>query len=420
MPRVPHLPQRTIQRNIDGAVIRITLRQSHHARPQIMMYFTLPGHPRRAVSTGAATLDAAEHFAQRYPFTAVAASEPAEIPITIETKDPRLTYLTHYYTTIIKPNKGNKPRGIATTRQRLDEFTDWARRHHINRASQVNLQVLDRFQQYCLRQGNSHRTIHKKLSELRALFNAAHDRGLLDTSPIKKWIMPEYDEAEINSLDPEQLARVLHLIDLYAPNISPIIHFIAHTGLRPSDAKDLRLRQIDFHNGIFHRAQVKTRIAKTFPLNTEALHALQQELKKRPRIQPQDHIFLNARGHLWHRNQPNKTFQEALKRAHAAGEEIPPGELNIKTLRHSFAYINANYPVTPDGPMPLPTLRDCLGHTSIEQTEKYLRPRDARRYLDGFARLLLEHQQNKKTQQNRTPKNRSPKTKATEGNRRQQ
>lgn len=285
-----------------------------------------------------------------------------------------LDYYTHTY--LVVKGSSQKTRTEAIRILRLFELH--CRSKHIGRAHQLSRAAVDSFAKYLTEEGRAAKTVHTALACIRASINAAVDAGLLDQSPIRKWLMPRCEDPEIDPLEPEQLRQVLEIIQGKEPTIYNIVSWIAHTGNRPSDARALTWRQLDLEHRTVERPQIKTGRLAQYQINDGALAAVLRE-KERGKTGPDNEVFTDPTGGPFHRNYILRSFRRALARAGFRRR------VNLKDLRHTFGYLHANYVKTP-----LPVLQVLMGHKSIEMTMRYVRATNAAEFAQAFAALIAD------------------------------
>jgi integrase len=156
-----------------------------------------------------------------------------------------------------------------------------------------------------------------------------------------------------------------------SPALADFIRLALHTGCRSGELLALEWARVDFQQNLLrlYPQHTKTARRRSVPLNTQALAALQSRLAWRNQHCPgHAHVFLNARCGC------RQTF---LKAFHAACKQVGIEDFRIHDLRHTCAawLVNAG--------VPLITVRDLLGHSSIQTTEIYahLSPDNVRKAL---------------------------------------
>jgi integrase len=114
-----------------------------------------------------------------------------------------------------------------------------------------------------------------------------------------------------------------------------LIGLIAVTGLRKSEALDLRLDDVS-PNGVLTIRRTKFRKSRLVPLHPTTLEALRGYLALRLRTKVQDdHLFLSASNGRIESSVANTTFRRMLKLANIAPTRAK--RPRIHDMRHTFA-----------------------------------------------------------------------------------
>jgi integrase len=132
--------------------------------------------------------------------------------------------------------------------------------------------------------------------------------------------------------------------------IYPVIYFLAQTGARLGEARNLKWGQINFENGTVHFLRTKNGDDRHIQMSPQ----LMEFLRNHPRRA--DHVFVNIQGNQWRPPQYRKQFQNVR-----AAIGFPKHWTN-HCLRHSFAF---NY-LRQGGDMR--QLQYILGHRKLEMT----------------------------------------------------
>lgn len=365
---------------IEQTKIRVTLRPPDEQRTTWTIDYRLPTGRRRRISTRTEDPARALQFLDALikhalPQDLKTALEESEQQRAAPTHNPRLRQLADYYVDIHLPNKNAAPKTLTAARRITRDFLDFCSDHRIGTVQQLSRAKLDEYAATLRQEGKAPKTVKNALVMIRAMFNAAVDADLLDKSPIKQWQFPKVHENEVTILTHEQMRDVLTIIRTKAPTIYPIIQWIAKTGNRPSDAIDLRWKQLDLENRAVIRTQIKTkRLAKYCIPDTLADELARHKI---PDMTDDSHVFTNSAGQPFTINALYRTFTRTLER------EDYRRKVTLKDLRHTYASVLIN-----DVGCPLPTVQIQMGHASINTTMKYVRPSTGMKHLDAFAKLL--------------------------------
>ena len=351
----------------------------------------LPSGQRKRIRLGRNLKDPSTHFKnfidRRLPSII---AEYTDLPADPE-GDPPLRKIIDHYVDVHLIARRAADSTITLANQVLYEFQRFASSRHIGRASQLTPGLIDQW--LASLNGLAAKTLKTRTIMLRACINAAVHAGLLDQSPIKRWIMPKCQDPEIWPLTESQLQELLRLIHTRRPEIAPIISWIALTGQRPSDAVSLRWRQIDLPNRVVSRPQVKVKKLATFEISAAAALLLEQQRPKSAEANPpakppdsstshsalrtsHDLVFLDPNSNPFTTDRLYNAFVRALP-----GFQRP---VNLKDLRHTFCSLAAN-----EWAIPLPQVQVLAGHSDIRMTMRYVRPSSSRIALDKAQTHLL-------------------------------
>jgi integrase len=170
-------------------------------------------------------------------------------------------------------------------------------------------------------------------------------RGWLASNPVCKLEpaeKPHWTPKQSAILEPAQLTALLE----HAGNYRLLFEFLAHSGLRISEALGLTWADIDHDAGLIRVHRQLSRHRHHAPLKTEAgrrevilAPALAKRLRERwlaSRYKaPHDFVFGNTLGRGLDYRDVGEGFRQAVKRAGLQA----PGKLTLHSLRHGFASV---------------------------------------------------------------------------------
>jgi len=296
----------------------------------------------------------------------VAGTPAAPAAVSVE-----LARLSDWYTGTHLPYTGAAPRTIAKAASVLRDFELYCRHRHITRTQQLTFAVIQSF----LSWQDEHRprpaapkTTHGAVATLRAWLRACVAAGQLSADPVNRWIMPRVPEPEPRALTDDQLAALLDAVRVHDAELYPLVLWVAHTGLRLSDAVALRWQDVSADG--FRLRQVKTTRPVEQPLTAPLRDALALAGTR------DGVVFRRADGSVW----PHRSVLRRLKHAAQAGGFGVA--VSVKLLRTTFATRLARAGCHPR------LAQRLLGHTRMETTMRYyvdLNTDDARDVLDRLA-----------------------------------
>ena len=235
-----------------------------------------------------------------------------------------------------------------------------------------------------LEDGVTNATINRELSLLSAAINF-YNKEQLETlpNPTKGRKLRE-PEARIRWISDEEADRLIEAAEEAdrAPHLADFIALALNTGCRSGELLGLEWPRVDMDRRLIHLEGIHTKAGKrrSVPLNNEAYRALLSRANFRTTHCPDTTwVFASEKGQRI--QSVKKSFATACRKA-----EIE--DFRIHDLRHTCAawLVSAG--------VPLPEVRDLLGHSSITMTEKYahLSPDNVRRavsVLDKKSHVLV-------------------------------
>jgi len=194
-------------------------------------------------------------------------------------------------------------------------------------------------------------TINRELALLKFMFSLAKKWKLVDENPVKEVKFFQEQKIEMKILNRDEINR---LIDTSSDHLKPIIKIALNTGMRKGEILNLRWSDIDFDKYFIFIKESKSGKMRKVPMNSIVSSALNSIERK------SEFVFYNPKtnGHL-------RDFKTAFKAAcRRAGIE----DLRFHDLRHSAATFMVQ------GGIDLVTVKEILGHSSIEMTMRYAHP----------------------------------------------
>lgn len=165
-------------------------------------------------------------------------------------------------------------------------------------------------------------------------------------------------------LSKEEMWRLLRSPDLLKHKI--LIGLLYGCGLRCMEARSVRIQDLDFDRKVLHVVQGKGKKDRYVPLSEHLIRGLKQYIDAE---RPDEWLFNgqpmeNRKGGDFDSRYSQKGVQWAVKSAAKKAGIIK--NVNVHTLRHTYATH-----LLEDG-MDIMTLKEMLGHESIETTLVYL------------------------------------------------
>ncbi len=233
-------------------------------------------------------------------------------------------------------------------------FLERAAEHFGNRPmSRVNhAHVIAFFNDLRLERGLAASSLKNHKTTLSAAFVAAIHAGAAATNPVRGLQLPKPDEKPIPHLTPDELHTIY---DAMPEDIRPAVVLLGEAGLRRQEVLDLTWGDVDADLSRVTVARSKSHRSRTVPL-TETARTILRDLTSAKAAEdrtPRFELFSISASRF------NDRFRKA---ADAAGfPHVTP-----HTLRHAFGtgLAAANVPTR--------DIRDLMGHSSIQITERYM------------------------------------------------
>ncbi len=210
--------------------------------------------------------------------------------------------------------------------------------------------------------GNSARTIRRKLSSTRSFLNYLLTLREIDDNPAQGSPAPKMPSRLPNALDIEQTQRLVS-IDAVTPieiRDKAILELFYSSGMRISELATLNLMSIDLHDGSA-RVTGKGNKTRIVPVGSHAVNALKEWLDCRENLAKIDEtaLFVSKRGTRLH----VRSIQERVK--YWATTQGVSTHVHPHMLRHSFASHIL------ESSQDLRAVQELLGHKNISTTQIY-------------------------------------------------
>ncbi len=258
--------------------------------------------------------------------------------------------------------------------ERLEQFVTFAKaalpRGDAFIFEQVTPDLIRSFLNASYEQGVGHRTLARKVSSLRSLFDFIQRRDLLPAN-----VARSVRTSKVRRPLPEVLPidHVLALLNTSAGGTTPlevrdraILELFYASGIRVSELVALDLQHVDLQDGTLRVLGKGKRERQVF-FGSTARHALKDYLAVRhPQTPSETALFLNHRG----RRLSTRGVQLLVKK-HCERTGLPPST-SPHTLRHAFATHLL------DNGADLRSIQELLGHQQLSTTQQYTHVSTAR------------------------------------------
>ena len=207
----------------------------------------------------------------------------------------------------------------------------------------------------------SRNTVLRKIASLRSFAAYLLAQGEIERNPFKLLPAPKREKILPKFLSIPETERLLETAansKHFAARDKALFELMYSSGLRRSEVTGLRVKDVDFFNGIV-KVFGKGAKERLVPVTDAALDALKTYLACRKNPQPDDALFLNKNGTRLTGDGLAYIFKNTAISSHLARKITP------HSLRHSFATHLLN------NGCDLRSLQEMLGHKSLAATQVY-------------------------------------------------
>jgi integrase len=212
-------------------------------------------------------------------------------------------------------------------------------------------------------------TVNRELSLLKFMYTLAIKWKMADENPVKGVKLFQERRLVWPILDREMADR---LIKYAAPHLKPIIIIGLHTGMRKGEILNLQWNDVDFGMHHIFVRESKSGKGRKIPMN-HIVAATLKSLKRESKF-----LFFNP---------DTKEALKDIKRAFkTARRKASITDFRFHDLRHTAATNMVN------GGVDIVTVKEILGHQSIEMTMRYAHPtpENKRKAVDVLAAVFGE------------------------------
>jgi integrase len=219
--------------------------------------------------------------------------------------------------------------------------------------------------------------VNRELRLLSRIFKLAIANNEVSENPCQKVGIIKGEQARTSYLLPDEEQRLMRVLTGDRAHLKEMVVLVIHTGLRASEVFSLKTEHIDFYRDVIYIKKTKTDEDREVPLNSTS-RSLLNELVSKAEQNSQQHLFTNPKT-----GKPYTTIKTAWNTACELA-----GILNLRfhDLRHTFGTRAA------DAGVPLPAIRDVMGHRSTTMTERYAHATDAgrRRAVEALEKVPID------------------------------
>ncbi|MFH1846017.1 MAG: tyrosine-type recombinase/integrase, partial [Candidatus Omnitrophota bacterium] len=228
---------------------------------------------------------------------------------------------------------------------------------YLEKVSHFAPKIFEDFKRFRKNEGAHNRTINSELVVIRMMFRLAVQWHYAEKNPtdgvsklkIPKKVAPRF-------LSEEECQKLLTNCEKW---LYPVFYTFLSTGLRKSELENLEWRDIDFDRKKLKIVAKDDWSPKTNEREIPINESLQSLLKKHKKT-------INSSKYVFPGEDGNKLFKNRLlRRIKTLAKRLKLGDINVHTLRHTFASHLVMKGVD------LTTIKQLMGHSDIETTMIY-------------------------------------------------
>lgn len=282
----------------------------------------------------------------------------------------------------LKIERGLSVNTIAAYKHDLSRLASFLSENGVDDIALVTKDDIRAFLAYLAnKRGNSPVTRARKQSAVNTYFKFLKKERFIKENPAEDIEIPKLPEKEPAFLSEDESKHLIETVGrvgtpFYVKRDLAIISLLLTSGIRVSELVGLKLRDVDFRQGII-RVRRKGNKQQSIPINHEAVRNLKNYLAERPESNSQ-YLFLSRNRQGLKQNGIYHTVRKYLNEAEIAKEKVGP-----HTLRHTAFTMLLNKGVN------LAVIQQLAGHKSLSTTERYLHVQFAD-IRDAVNRISLE------------------------------
>ena len=258
-------------------------------------------------------------------------------------------------------NKNFSPLTVRAYRTTLREFVQFCTARKLSKENALTPAQLRTFLANVQLSDPKRNTVLRKIATLRSFVGYLLRKGHLTKNPFKLLPSPKKEKLLPKFLSEPETDR---LIDTaahskhFAQRNAALFELMYSSGLRRSEVTGLKVRDVDFFNGLV-KVLGKGRKERLVPVTQTALQALKDYLATRKNPQPGEALFLNKNGTPLTGDGLAYLFKNTAISSNLARRVTP------HSLRHTFATHLLGHGCD------LRSLQEMLGHQSLSTTQVY-------------------------------------------------
>jgi len=275
------------------------------------------------------------------------------------TKDRFLDYIAY--------EKRYSQHTINAYRSDLDQFLEYIKtQYSLSYINKVDHQIIRSWIVTLMEEGNTARTVNRKITTLKSYFKFQVKEGLIQENPMGRVIAPKTSARLPVFVEQESMNDLFEKVDFgqgYAAARDRLIMELFYaTGMRLSELIQLRESDLDLHKNIL-KVTGKRNKQRIIPFNENMVILLQNYLEIKRKTFPEElqdaFLFLTNKGEQIYSKMVYRIVHHYLDQVTTISKRSP------HVIRHTFATHMLNNGAD------LNAIKEILGHANLAATQVY-------------------------------------------------
>lgn len=273
-----------------------------------------------------------------------------------EHKSMELKALLQLY---VKMQQGKvRPDTISMYLDHLTDMIDFFNAHKVYETKHIDQTIIDKFVRYSVSMKNKNITINKRIGLLTAMLRRTADIGYI-TLPEYKFKKLKETRAKIETIQKEDIAKILSHLDAMKLSHQIIILLLLSTGIRRNELVNIKMQNVNFKQKSIYLEFTKSGNPRYCYFGDKLEKLLQMQIAKNVQKDPTNPYLLPKNGSHIDKITVSSMLTKLKK------------DLDIDILSsHKFRHLYATQ-LLKNG-ADIFTVKELLGHQRLEMTQRYL------------------------------------------------
>ena len=238
----------------------------------------------------------------------------------------------------------------------------WLFKNNILTINSLNINILDKFINYCINKGNKPITINQYISILKFMINYAIKNDLLYENPIKNFQKIKEDKYNGNVLNQIQVNKILNHVDskpntMYELKMKSMVYIMFDTGIRINELIHIKFSDLKLNENKIILSYTKAHENRIIYIVEKTKKTLLNYINR-----------VNKKGYLFNSSNELPSTIAFRRYLQKIGKELNLScELNNRIIRRTYATLLAEQNIN------ISYLMELMGHNNLRTTQKYIK-----------------------------------------------